>query len=282
MVSFLFWNLGGDGSPERIGSLTRHLSRLAENRQVDVLVLVESPLSIGELILSLSSSGRDHFWGFESHRKRFQFLTRLSKSTLSSRLDSLDGRLCVIRLCLQRGDLLIAAFHGQSKRDFDDISQTLQMVDVADQIRRLEDDDGHRQTIVIGDFNQDPFEAGVLSSRAFHAVPTRRIAAQESRIVSGNQSLFFYNPMWSCLGDRTEGPPGSYYYRKANQVCQFWHSFDQLLIRPVIMNSLATLKILDSDGIASLVTKTGIPDKKNASDHLPVFFQLDLNILELQ
>jgi hypothetical protein len=52
--------------------------------------------------------------------------------------------------------------------------------------------------------------------------------------------------------------------------------FDQVLLRPSLMDSLAELRILDSDGQGPLVTERGRPRSSTASDHLPILFRLDL------
>ena len=52
--------------------------------------------------------------------------------------------------------------------------------------------------------------------------------------------------------------------------------YDQVLLRPELMNTLRDLRILTSDGVEPLVTPNGTPKKSNASDHLPLFFQLEL------
>jgi hypothetical protein len=51
--------------------------------------------------------------------------------------------------------------------------------------------------------------------------------------------------------------------------------FDQVLLRPALIDSLATLEILDHDGKYSLLATDGTPHK-NLSDHLPIFFELDI------
>jgi hypothetical protein len=43
------------------------------------------------------------------------------------------------------------------------------------------------------------------------------------------------------------------------------------------MFSEKNLRVLTEAGNTSLLTKNGVPDEKNMSDHLPVLFKLNLN-----
>jgi hypothetical protein len=51
---------------------------------------------------------------------------------------------------------------------------------------------------------------------------------------------------------------------------------DQVLLRPALIDRLATLEILDHDGKHSLLAPDGTPDKRYLSDHLPIHFELDV------
>jgi len=55
----------------------------------------------------------------------------------------------------------------------------------------------------------------------------------------------------------------------------FWHMFDQVLLRPGLISAFKhdELKILETDGNVSFLTRNGIP---RGSDHLPVFFALEI------
>jgi endonuclease/exonuclease/phosphatase family metal-dependent hydrolase len=136
---------------------------------------------------------------------------------------------------------------------------------------------GHSRTVVIGDFNMNPFESGVVGSEGFHAIMARAIAAQETRTVLGEDRHFFYNPMWSLLGDMSVGPPGTYYYQSSAPVSYFWHMFDQVLLRPSLAHSLQRndLAILTEAGDQSLLDRHGRPDRR-VSDHLPIFIRLNV------
>jgi hypothetical protein len=124
----------------------------------------------------------------------------------------------------------------------------------------------------------NPFEPGVVNANALHGVMTRRIAERNVRVVQGKQYQFFYNPMWGLLGDATPGPPGTYYKARSEHMCHFWNMFDQVLIRPDLLHLFSNedLEILESNGHTSLLSVQGVPDADVASDHLPVFFRLNL------
>ena len=84
--------------------------------------------------------------------------------------------------------------------------------------------------------------------------------------------------MWSCFGDNTLGPPGSYYYYASKQINYFWNIFDKVLIRPDLLEFFVNddLKILTEAGSIQLLTPSGIPNIGIASDHLPIIFSLDV------
>lgn len=77
------------------------------------------------------------------------------------------------------------------------------------------------------------------------------------------------------MGDRSPGPPGSYFRGHGGHVEYFWHLFDQVLVRPELMDALTDVRILDACAGRALVRPSGRPDKR-VSDHLPLLFRLDL------
>jgi hypothetical protein len=116
----------------------------------------------------------------------------------------------------------------------------------------------------------------MVGADALHAVMSRHIAARATRLVAGEERRFFYNPMWNHFGDHPPCPPGTYYYRGSNQVVFFWNMFDQVLIRPDLLEFFRDedLSILDSAGGTQLLTAGGTPDTSIGSDHLPILFRL--------
>ena len=130
----------------------------------------------------------------------------------------------------------------------------------------------------MGDFNMSPFENGMTGARELHGVCSARIAAEGSRKVQGQSYPYFYNPAWALIASRRHASPGTYHYSRSSHYEHFWHTFDQVLIRPSLLGAfnLDTLQIVTSAGDVSLLDYRGRPDKIEASDHLPILFDLDI------
>lgn len=128
----------------------------------------------------------------------------------------------------------------------------------------------------MGDFNTDPFEHGFVATDGLHAVMSKAIAERRTRRVSGIDFELFYNPMWSSFGDAGDTPCGTYYYEKAEHVNYFWHIFDQVLLRPSLLGGFSDeVRVLTMAGSTPLLDGSGRPDRQNASDHLPILFNLE-------
>jgi hypothetical protein len=86
--------------------------------------------------------------------------------------------------------------------------------------------------------------------------------------------------MWGLLGDGSRGPAGTFFHRHAEQEAYFWNMFDQVLVRPALLDrfDFKYLAILDDTGAERLVKESGVPDRDVGSDHLPVLFRLNLRV----
>lgn len=272
MLTFLFWNLGRNKRVEA-------LARLARSHDVDVLMLAESPASPVELLGRLNDDGRAAFHYNPGNCERVSIFSRFAKSSWRPMLET--NRVSIRQIKLPgRPDLLLAAVHLRSKLHQTDAStsQMLAVTELARDIARMEAKLGHRRTVLVGDLNMNPFEHGLVAAAGLNATMDRRIAARAERTVEKKGYPFFYNPMWSLLGDASPGPPGTYYRGESSQVAYFWHMFDQVLLRPDLLPSFEnqSLEILDSDGTATLLKKSGAPDEAAGSDHLPLVFRLNV------
>ncbi|HYT94005.1 MAG TPA: endonuclease/exonuclease/phosphatase family protein [Gemmataceae bacterium] len=270
MLSFLFWNLNKKPLQARI-------ARLVVKHGVDILMLAECVTDPSELLAALNGTGGLPYCCPASKAPKIRVLTRLPESDLRDQFNDAAGSLTIRELRLRNArSVLLAILHFPSKIDWDVHDQTGGAARLAHTIAQVEGKRWRERTILVGDFNMNPFDPGVVSAHALHGVMTVDVARRRSREVRMEEHPFFYNPMWGCFGDRTPGPPGSFYLGTSKPVNYFWNIYDQVLLRPGLVDALRDLAILDTDGSESLLTKAGLPQTSGGSDHLPLFFQLNL------
>lgn len=280
MTTFLFWNLMGNKEatwPTRLGVLRTHLAQMASSFGVDVFMFAESAFDPADLVSALNQAKTGRYCYPPSTNERIQIVTRFRRTALVNQYDSEDGRLTIRRLTTKTAEILLAVMHFQSQgTDWDSDDQALQITAVRQNIVQTEETVGSQRTVLVGDLNMNPFHPGLVGAQALNAVMTRDLARAEERTVAKENYRFFYNPMWGHFGDRTQGPPGTYFYSSSRPTNYFWNMFDQVLLRPALMDTLEEVRILDTDGQVSLLTKKGRPRSAETSDHLPILFRLNL------
>ncbi len=166
---------------------------------------------------AVNSIGSEQFEYCPSYEETWlDIFTRFSQKFVKPILDAPSGYMTIRRVTLpERPAFTLTAVHLASKLRTSGQDQHSEAIDHAVQIRNAENDHD-TNTIVIGDFNMNPFESGLVDASGFHAVMDRTTVWQESRIVKGQEYPFFYNPMWNYLGDISDFTPGTYL---ANSSC---------------------------------------------------------------
>lgn len=267
MPVFLFWNVNRKRLDDRV-------ARIVRRHAVDVVVLAEYDYDAVELTIRLSEGSRTPFRCVSPPGSLVVF-TR----TPGRAWDLLDqsAHWQVYRMRLRRAGpvVLFAAVHLRSRLHTDPGTQR----NSASQLARLLAAEERKRnavgTVLVGDLNMNPFDEGVAGADALNAVSTRAKAGEGTRTVDGREHPLFYNPMWGMFGDRVESrPPGTYYRSAGRQVNYFWNVFDQVLLRPTVMDWLRDVSVLRTDGAESLLTPAGLPDATAGSDHLPIQFTL--------
>ena len=269
-TKFLYWNTGRQ-------SIASIVALASQQYGLDLILLAEcrDPNSI---LMELNRSTDRPF----IHQKREAGCIDIFCRFPIGNLDILGDhhRMSFLHLRPPIGnDILVTAVHLPSKRNMQDSNQTFHCTRLIRKVGEFESRLGHGRTVVVGDFNINPFEDGLIAAEGFHASPSRHIAKRKSRIVQNTAYTFFYNPMWAHFGDRAEGPPGTYYYNGSNSTNIYWNMFDQVLIRPDLLDQFddESVHILTKINDTALMSEKGTP---NISDHFPIMFAL--NLLEAQ
>ncbi len=234
-------------------------------------------MSVSEVLLALNGERNDYFFSFGLCEK-IRVFTRFAPEF--SRPIHEGERLTIRKLTLPLVDeVLLAALHFPSKKEWSDEDQMFECTDFIDSIYTAESSVGHRRTVLVGDFNMNPFEKGMVSARGFHSVMDKNVAKKGTRVVQGKIYPLFYNPMWSFLGDSSRGKvSGTHYYDASGKHINYhWNIFDQVLVRPELIDkfNFDELDILTSDGQLSFIKENGRLDK-SISDHLPLKFSIHL------
>jgi hypothetical protein len=269
MTTTLFWNINKQ-------NLLQEIVYLCHHHDVDVLILAESQISDVDLLSSLNSSqvGNPYIALFND-LSRLSFFFRYPIESIYKVIDS--GGVSIRQISLSPGlSLLLVGLHLPSKLHFTDSEQLVQAIRVSTIIQEAEAIVGHSKTLVMGDFNMNPFEPGLVAADGFHAVMDQKIARRGSRIVQGETKPFFYNPMWGLMGDSSPGASGTYYYN-GGHISFFWNTFDQVLLRPDLLDffSQEGLQVISEVGDRRLQTENGL--LRSASDHLPVLLRLNID-----
>ncbi|MFD2571128.1 endonuclease/exonuclease/phosphatase family protein [Spirosoma soli] len=268
-LNVLFWNVHKK-------NLTPQIVNLALSKDIDILVLAENPVSSVQLIQALNISGPYYFQNHPlSQCKKITIVTKFHYDLIMPQEE--DHRLTIRRIRLPTGtDFLLTALHLGGKGNFTPESQSEAASLVAEQLIRAEARLGVDRHVVLGDFNMNPFEPGMIKANGFHGTMSSEIAERGSRTVQKREYTYFYNPTWGLFGDLNKDVSGTYYYQRAEHVCYEWNVFDQILVRPSTINNFVkgSLEIIHSDSVTSLLTNRNVPNEDMYSDHLPLFFTL--------
>ena len=209
MPSFGFWNV--DSLPNRRADerpIARLAAEFATARALDVLVLIECGLTRSSLLTAFNPETSyfaiecaDRFKVLANFHPRY--MERLEPPVPSDRFD-----IWRLSLPLQQ-DVLVSVVHGLDKRNNSESKQALFLEQVVSAIAYFENELGHDRSVVLGDFNSNPFEAPLASAVGMNAVMSRRIARGNPRRMLNKSYPYFYNPMWNLYGDDRKGTPAS-------------------------------------------------------------------------
>ncbi|MFI5455116.1 MAG: endonuclease/exonuclease/phosphatase family protein [Isosphaerales bacterium] len=162
MITLLFWNVGAASRPVQI-------SDLATRYDVDVVLLAEVVDEPSELLLALNKTVVAYSYAPGIENTKIHVFARFSE-TFAAPIYETD-RLTVRRLNPPGiEEILLAVVHFPSKYAWSDESQSMECTTLANDIRRIEESAGHHKTVLVGDFNMNPFETGVVSAAGMHAV----------------------------------------------------------------------------------------------------------------
>jgi exonuclease III len=268
MTVLMFWNIGRQDNHAAIGQLCRE-------HDVDILLLAEGETAPAALAADINDAAglTRMLWELPRLGSRIRAFTRYAPGFLEPAFD--DPHVKMLHLRPPIGvPLLIVSAHLPSKLRIDDEDQSYRIRQLRRDIEDQEVRSGHQNTVVIGDLNVNPFEDALTAADGLHGVMDKNLAIRPARTVQGKAWDYFYNPMWSRLGDDSVGPPGTYWYAGSGLVNHFWNTFDQVLLRPALLPYFDRERLLVLDHVGeNPILKSG-RGAIGLSDHLPLVLDL--------
>lgn len=288
MLAIGYWNLGKRATVKHVTDLVHEVtsSRMLSGPNGDIILGLSETGKITAPILQ-SALGTD-FIVKTSDYKKFICVQRLRSGQLVSTFEEEKAW----PFLLHRGTgqtletHLLWFVHRPSKLGHIN-STSYSAVDAANlrqQVESWELQYSTNKSVLIGDFNADPYSESMVAADALNSVMCRNIALRmRSRQKGSGRSKkiipMFYNAMWSALGDQTDTQqPGSYYNGGDLSDSAIWHALDQVLIRPSLIPVLdtGTPKFLTRIGSTSLLSPKANAVDTSISDHLPVLVTLKI------
>ena len=247
-----------------------HVILLVDSQLPDLLIFAEADLILDELEALLI---KKRYKMLFSAVQKLLFFTTLDESFFSNMAEI--SHMSIVKYSPPVGDsLIVAGVHLPSKLYMDSDDQQSFSQRISEKIEEFESINMTSNTIVIGDFNMNPFEKGMVAHRALNSTFFSSIAREGGKTHNGVEKEYFYNPSLALYNDERDAK-GSY-FRKMNKETEFyWYLFDQVLIRPSLIPRFNkdTFEVLSELCGVSLLNKNGKP-KSKVSDHLPIVCEL--------
>jgi exonuclease III len=270
-LNFLFWNVKGN-------EVTTEIVALAKTHAIDILALAEFKGDEKHLLRAFYHAGYSLFSITVIGCRRIKLFSKLQPECFSPKFADpyVTSQAITIHFKLK---LLVFFLHLPSKQYAKEDDQLEYLKGLREEIETTRKESKINNIILLGDFNVNPFEKGMILASAMNAVACAYTAKKINRTIKNKTYRFFYNPMWNLFGD-ADKKPGTYFYNAATQVNYFWNMFDQVLLSPELIDyfELDSLKIINSVANKSLVKRESFRPDANISDHLPIYFSLKLDV----
>ncbi|MGN7854279.1 hypothetical protein [Exiguobacterium sp. 22311] len=297
-TKFLFWNVNRKNMSELIISMVLNLD-------IDVIVLAEFPQKSKSI--NQGSESKESIEEFIDIKEFTKKLKDVTKKNFKSRfisgqkivlIDNFenelvlsskeDKRMSYCKYEINNKKFMITGVHLRDKYNND----VTDLYEDAHFQRLLVDTDAEdiNKIIVVGDFNMNPFEKGMMGFSGFNAIFSKEevIYHPEGRTFFGNSKTFYYNASWEAYNYKET--LGTYYYdQSSSSYNPYWNMFDQALFSADLINSyvpgsfsiINEIEALNISLLKNKRSKTSKNQKKvinseDYSDHLPITFEVNL------
>ena len=242
MLNILFWNINRNKNEDLI-------VRCIAEHNVDIAVFAEfrdkkSKAMVIDCSKIENDLGNIYAWvtGVEEAGK---VLLLANRSISVEQIQQESRYTCyVIDTAVKR--YFLAAVHLQDRQNYPTSHRRKETIgELVRDIRKNEESLEIEDTIVIGDFNANPYDEELLYKHAFNAVLFKSVIEEnEYTNPRGDRIKRFYNPILHYLSEDTQMYGSHYFDGSDNQPTSYWHCLDQVLLRKSLIGFLEEVSYL--------------------------------------
>lgn len=277
MINILFWNIGTTkqnvDDSDRNHRMDAVIEELIIENNIDIAVFCEYRLNLENICNALSVEYEEFKVAQLPSDCRVRMIYK-EEYYLNLMRDSKYYFISSFENPLQK--FLLSGVHFPSNLHASNRDAEMVVGQYIRDLKEAQVDIGHNKSIVVGDFNANPFDEVMLLTNFFNAIPYADIVEnKKERRVYGKDYQMFYNPMWNLLGDRNV-INSTYFYDSGGAIDFYRNIYDQVIISAdmIAYYDKSALRIITETETQNLVDEDIKPNKREFSDHLPIVFSI--------
>lgn len=256
-MKLLFWNLNNKDNAKLI-------NEIVQEYDVDIALFAEYKMTDINRVIEKTDYQYVQFDGYGGCDK----ITLICKSSIEIKVKQEQDRYTIYTCRINDDIYNIVGIHLQANPYADSNYRKNEIRSIIYDIDLLEKRTKNTKTIVIGDFNCNPFDEEIIQKDAFNAVLFKQLIEDQEQIEFNSKKYRrFYNPAIHFISEDTK-TYGSYYFSSGS--CPlYWNSYDQLLVRKSLVDCIKDMVFIKQIKSTNLINHRIIND--SISDHLPLY-----------
>ena len=258
-VNILFWNL-------KRNNLISHITSCLNEYDIDIALFSEHS---GTNFSSIQNSSD---YTFIAGMGGCEKIVMLVKNNIIANVKQEQSRYALYHIHAEHSSYIIAGVHLHDRRNTDTATRIACIGRLVNDIKNVESRCKCNNTIIIGDFNANPYDEELLQMNAFNAVLFKDIIRKgETKTIDGVVYRRFYNPTINFISESNKNY-GSFYYT-GGSASPIWHCLDQVLVSKPLVDNIRNLVYLKTIAGTSLLKN--VQPNEDISDHLPLLVEFN-------
>lgn len=260
-MKILFWNLKGN-------KIEKYIINCLQENEIDIAIFAEFKGIDFEYLIDKLDNSYYHPIDFGGCEK----ITLIARRSISIEIKQEQDRYTIYKANCNGDDFILTGVHMPDRMSSDVYARIAKAGRIVNDIKNLEISSKCKKTIIIGDFNANPYDDEMLAMNSFNAVLFKdEILRAETKSVGGVSYRRFFNPILHFISEDTK-LYGSFYYLNGS-TSPIWHCLDQVLVSRSLADCVSNIEYLKEIKNISLLKRV----KPNAeiSDHLPLVVTLE-------